>query len=147
MRHARCYREEKQFLTYEGITELKASVDRLMDEIKEKFPDKKVRIIHSILPRAAHTAYLVCEMLTEIESYLKGDALLNSDKYNINQEYVKELVVPCDERNEICIILSHQPDINDFAFVELKNSQYLAKTIEINEQPISPEEITDDLPF
>lgn len=150
MRHAAYYDTENQFVSYWGMLALKASMDKLKTELGEKFPNKKLRIIHSMLPRAKHTALLMGDMLIGVDTFRRNDPSLNSDKLQITKDYVKEVVSTCELDQEICLILSHNPDIKCFCGEELELSEYLCKNIQIDEEKFEKdkEEIeNDDLPF
>ena len=133
MRHANYYDIENQFVSYWGMLALKKSVDKLKSELEDKFPNKKLRIIHSILPRAKHTALLMGDMLIGVRLFFRSDPRLNSNKFLISREYVEKLVSSCDEDEEICLILSHKPDIKYFYKKDLEPSQYVCVDIEIDE--------------
>ena len=146
MRHAAYYDLENQYISYPGMLNLKLSVEKLKAELGEKFPRKKLRIIHSVLPRAKHTTLLICDMLGNASVIMKGDFRLNSDNHLIDEKYIKEVVLECDKQNQVCLILSHKPDIYRFCGKELKNSEYYALTIEFNDSNNENSE-NDDLPF
>jgi phosphohistidine phosphatase SixA len=146
MRHASYYDQENQFITYRGMNNLKISMDKLRTELNEKFPGKKLRITHSMLPRAKHTMLLMEEMLSGLKVFHTNDPCLNSDKLEINEAYIRKVVSKCEKDNEICLILSHQPDIEYFSKVELSTSQFISRTIELEEDPPKNSE-DDDLPF
>ena len=100
MRHAEYYDKDNQFITYKGVTDLKKSVDTLgqdllIDFIGDIWETQRVRIIHSSLPRAVHTALLVKEILYNISivARLKPDSNLNSDRLCLTKEYVETLRV------------------------------------------------------
>ena len=148
MRHASYYDHENQYVTYRGMTTLKQSVDKLKIELDEKFPGKKLRIIHSVLPRAKHTSLLMAEMLSGLKVFHTGDPSLNSDKLQINDAYISKVVASCEKDNEVCLILSHQPDIEEFCQKELSTSEFIRKTVTLDvESPPSTNSGDDDLPF
>lgn len=145
MRHARYYDYDNQYISYRGMLELKSSMERFQVEFSQKFPSKKLRIIHSMLPRAKHTVLLMEEMLTGFKMYRTNDPQLNSDKLNITREYIEQAVTRCEKDNEICLFLSHQPDIEHFCRKKLQNSEYMSGMIEIPEKQEG--DPPDDLPF
>lgn len=148
MRHAADYGLVGPFVTYRGMLVLNNEMGKLQAELKEKFPNKELRIIHSELPRAKHTALLIREMIGgNIGIYLEGDPRLNSDKLLINEEYVSQIVISCEDSNKVCLILSHQPDIKSFCKNEFENSEFKCMTIEIEEKPKAEKGTPDDLPF
>lgn len=149
MRHASYYDHENQYVTYFGMLKLKNSLDNLLIELNEKFSQKKIRITHSILPRAKHTALLMRDILSPkgIDVFRTSDPRLNSDKLQINEDYIKEIVGLCDKENEICIILSHQPDIELFTKKKIETSEWFRMIVELKEKPVSTNEHSDDLPF
>lgn len=147
MRHAAYYDPTNQFVSYWGMLALKSSMDEFRDDFHKKFPNKKLRIIHSTLPRATHTALLVRDILTDIKTFLRSDPHLNSDKLLITQRYIEEVVSICEEEKEVCLILSHEPDIEYFCGRELNLSQYLCMTITIGEKHFEEEKEKDELPF
>lgn len=146
MRHASYYDHENQYVNHYGFITLEHSVSRLKAELEERFPKKNLRIIHSVLPRAKHTALLMQEMITGIETFIRSDPRLNSDKLQIDEDYINEVVGLCDKENKVCLILSHQPDIKYFCEKELKTAEYIRRTVDIEEK-LLPEESGDDLPF
>lgn len=152
MRHAAYYDNENQYVTYRGMTTLKQSVDKLKIELDEKFPGRKLRVVHSTLPRAKHTSLLIWEMLSGISVLRTSDPSLNSDKLQINDAYVNKVVASCEKENEVCLILSHQPDIEFFCNKELSNSEFIVKVATIEEESSSRKSDSsgdddDDLPF
>ena len=147
MRHADYYDPINQFVSYWGMLTLKSSMDKFKTELAEKFPNKKLRIVHSMLPRAKHTALLMVDILTGIKTFCRNDPRLNSDKLLITQEYVKEVVSACEKEQEICLILSHKPDIKCFCRKELELSQYLCMDITIDEIYNKNEREEEELPF
>jgi len=157
MRHASYYDQENQYVTYRGMITLKSYIDDLKAEIQEKFPNKKLRILHSTLPRAIHTAFLIKEMLTDIQVTLQADSRLISDNLQIDSTYVTEAVCFCELNNEVMLILSHLPDIEYFCEKELENSEYLCRSIDItkmsmpeisnDEEENNKDDSNDDLPF
>jgi len=149
MRHADYYDKENQYVTYRGMTTLKRSADKLKIELDEKFPGKNLRIVHSTLPRAKHTALLVQEMLSGIKVFLTSDSSLNSDRLQIDDAYVNKVVASCERDNEVCLILPHQPDIEFFCNKELSNSEFIVKVVTIEEEGSSrkSDDDDDDLPF
>lgn len=146
MRHASYYDFENQYVNHYGFITLQHSVNKLKVELEEKFPKKNLRIIHSVLPRAKHTALLIQEMLAGIKTFIRSDSRLNSDKLQIDEGYINEVVSLCEKENEICLILSHQPDIKHFCKEELETAEYIRRTIAIEEKPLSKKS-GDDLPF
>lgn len=146
MRHASYYDLENQFVSYYGFITLKNSMDRLLVELNEKFPNKGLRIIHSMLPRAKHTSLLMEEMLKDISIFKRGDHRLNSDKLQISDAYIREVVTSCEKEDRICLILSHQPDIEYFCKQRLETSQFIRMTAQI-EETVPQKESDDDLPF
>ena len=98
--------------------------DKLEKEIKNNSPNRKIRIIHSEVQRAKHTALLIREILP-VECELIGNSDLNCGKYRINEDLVKKIVSKGDSDNLVCIILSHQPDIELFCDKTLSTSKYL----------------------
>ena len=77
MRHASYYDYENQYVSYHGFITLQHSANRLNTELEEKFPKKNLRIIHSVLPRAKHTALLIQEMIVGTKTFCSGDSRLN----------------------------------------------------------------------
>lgn len=146
MRHASYYGNENQYVNHDGFITLQHSVSRLKAELEEKFPKKNLRIIHSVLPRAKHTALLMQEMMTDVKTFCRSDPRLNSDKLQIDDDYINEVVSYCEKENEICLILSHEPDIKDFCKKELKTSEWVKMSTEIKDKPAQVSE-SDDLPF
>jgi hypothetical protein len=73
---------------------------------------------------------------------------MTSDKLEINNDYVSEVVNECEKENEICLILSHQPDIEHFCKKKLETAEYIRRTVDLEEKPV-PErsDNKDDLPF
>lgn len=147
MRHASYYDFENQYVNHYGFITLQHSVSRLKTELEERFPKKNLRIIHSVLPRAKHTALLMQEMMVGIKTFCRSDSRLNSDKLKIDDDYIDEVVGLCDKENEVCLILSHQPDIKYFCKKELETSEYIRRNVDIEEKPISTNDESDDLPF
>tara|TARA_B100001179_G_scaffold228654_1_gene213047 strand:+ start:1789 stop:2244 length:456 start_codon:yes stop_codon:yes gene_type:complete len=143
MRHGHYYDSKNQFITYHGMLQLKSSMDELEKEIKNNSPNRKIRIIHSEVQRAKHTALLIREILP-VECELIGNSDLNCGKYRINEDLVKKIVSKGDSDNLVCIILSHQPDIELFCDKTLSTSKYLPLEIYLEEE-IKDED--DDLPF
>lgn len=88
MRHASYYDHENQYVNYCGFIDLLHSVSRLKTELKQEFPKKKLRIIHSVLPRAKHTVLLIREMLVGVETFTTSDPRLNSDQLQIDEDYI-----------------------------------------------------------
>lgn len=149
MRHANYYDHENQYVTYNGVLQLKNSVDKLFTKLNEEFPQKKIRITHSILPRAKHTVLLINDMLSAkgIDVYMTSDPRLNSDKLEISDSYIEEIVSERDKKNEVSLILSHQPDIEFFCKKELENSEWIRMTIDLEEKTAQTSDENDDLPF
>lgn len=151
MRHASYYDKENQHVTYYGMLELKESLDDLFTEITEKFPEKKLRVVHSILPRAKHTTLLIKDILgsksKKMDVFTTSDPRLNSDKFQIKSNYIQEVVGGCEKENKICLILSHEPDIEAFCDRKLKTSKWIRMTVELKEENIPAENDKDDLPF
>lgn len=147
MRHASYYDHENQYVNHYGFITLQHSVGRLKVELEEKFPKKNLRIIHSVLPRAKHTALLMQEMMTGIKTFCRSDPRLNSDMLQIDEDYIEEVVGLCDKDNEICLILSHQPDIKFFCKKELETSEYIRRTVDLEESSKPGADGRDDLPF
>jgi hypothetical protein len=146
MRHADYFDKDNEYISYYGMLTLRTRMDNLKAELTDKHPQKKLRIIHSILPRAKHTALLMREMLSGIDVYLRRDPRLNSDKLQINKKYISEVISSCSKDSEICLILSHQPDIEFFSKQKLDNSEYKCLSVELEEEPASTKS-DDDLPF
>lgn len=148
MRHASYYDHENQYVNQYGFITLQHSASRLKAELEEKFPNRNLRIIHSVLPRAKHTALLMQEMMTGITTFCRSDPRLNSDKLQIDEDYIDEVVSLCEKENEICLILSHHPDIEYFCKKKLETAEYIRRIVDIKEKPI-PERSDggDDLPF
>lgn len=151
MRHASYYDKENQYVTYYGMLELKNSLDNLFTELAEKFPEKKLRIIHSILPRAKHTVLLIKDIFgsssKKIDVFTTSDPRLNSDEFQINNNYINEVVGECEKENKICLILSHEPDIEAFCDRKLNTSEWIRVSVELEEKIIQRVEGEDDLPF
>ena len=156
MRHAEYYDKDNQFITYKGVTDLKKSVDTLgqdllIDFIGDIWETQRVRIIHSSLPRAVHTALLVKEILYNISivARLKPDSNLNSDRLCLTKEYVENIIAQCDRDNEICIFITHEPDIDFFCQQRLQNSEFISLNVEFNTEDsnLKNNNGTDELPF
>ncbi len=146
MRHASYYDFDNQYVSYYGMLSLQNWMDRLRGELIRKYPNKKLRIVHSVLQRAKHTALLMREILNGMDVSIVGDPRLNSDKLLINKEYVEQVVSDCEKERTICLILSHQPDIEYFCGKKLETSEYSCMEIDI-EGKLPPETSPDDLPF
>lgn len=147
MRHTSYYDRVNEFVDYKGFITLQISVERLMLELKEKFPKRNLRIIHSVLPRAKQTSLLIVEMLKDIKTFCRNDPRLNSDKLQIDDDYIEEVVRACQKDNEVCLILSHQPDIEHFCKKKLQTSEYIRRSVDLEEEEKPPSNDNDDLPF
>lgn len=147
MRHASYYDHDNQYVTYQGMLNLKESLYGFLNDFNKKFLGKDIRIIHSTLPRVKHTALLIEEMLFSIKTFKRNDPRLNSDHFEINRNYINEVVSDCDKEGKICLILSHQPDIEAFCQKKLQNSEFIKMSIEIEEKTTQKNEGSDDLPF
>lgn len=142
MRHSEYYNKDNQFVSYWGMISLKSSMDKLKEELSKKFPNRELVIIHSTLPRATHTSLLMEDILSNAFRISKrSDPRLVSDRYEINQKYIKEVVSECERKGEVCLILSHKPDIEHFCKKELEPSEYICLDIQIEEKE------DDGLPF
>jgi phosphohistidine phosphatase SixA len=155
MRHASYYDSANQYISYWGMVSLKESMDNLKEVISSKFPKKHIRIIHSELIRAKHTALLIKDIFYDLNITLVWDSRLNSDKLILGEEFLQEVLLQSERRNEVCLILTHHPDIKHFCKKELSNSEYVLMKFEIAEENVHEKDSVqnkdnddpDDLPF
>lgn len=140
MRHAAYHDAKHQFITYHGMSQLSKSVEQLLKDISETYPQyKKMVIAHSEVNRAMYTAWLIKEMLLTkkiipiLDIELVADAHLNCNKHSITIQYVQQLVSGCEAKNALCLMISHEPDIESYLKQTLFNSEYLIETISIEE--------------
>lgn len=149
MRHAETFDyPNNQLLRYRGIVVLHKAVELFEKQMAEKFPQiEKLHIFHSMTPRADYTALLMSEILQNVSVVRTGDNRLNSDKYGITDDYVKEVIAVCQKENSLCLILSHQPDIKFFSGKELRNCQIISMSVLVPEVVPESGEGSDDLPF